>query len=146
MKAKSLFAAAAFAAVALLSACGTATSAVKTTEATNYFVRNDVTDYSPRLVTSKPAFDSLFGAAPVIGEGGLPTAIDFSKQNVVALIAPPTDVNTEIRLDKVSTAGGKLTVNYELKQKGEKMTYTMVPCRLFAVDKSYGNEAVFVKK
>lgn len=120
---------------------------VQYSEAQHYFLRNDVKDYSSRLVTSQQEFDSLFGAAAVMGENGLPTEIDWKKQSLVALLTAPTNVETEIKLVNIKSEKGKLSVRYAVSQKGEARSYTYAPMRLFVVNKADASKgASFTKE
>ncbi len=57
-------------------------------EAKNYFVKNTYgeEENANLKIETQELFDKIFGPAPVMGEGGKPTAIDFAKQYVVAYI------------------------------------------------------------
>ncbi len=131
---------------AVMASCGSSRSAVDYREADHYFVRNDVTDYAPRLVTTQQEFDSLFGAAAVMGSDGLPTEIDFARHNVVALIEPQTNIDTDIKVKSVKKSGDRLTVTYQVRQSGSPRSYTTVPALLLRIDKKYGNNVCFVKE
>lgn len=128
------------------SACGTSRQSVDCDVAKNYFVRNGVKDYSPRVMTSRSEFEKTFGMAATMGEDGVPTPIDFSKSNAVAVILPPTDIDTEIKVKSVKEEDGKLVVRYAAVEKGRPMSYTMVPCLLLKVDKKYGSNVEFVRQ
>ncbi len=120
---------------------------VEYTEAQRYFLRNDVTDYTSRLVTNKEDFESLFGMAAVMGENGLPTTIDWKTQSVVALLAQPTNMDTSIKLLSMKSEAGKLSVRYAVSQKGDPRSYSYTPMRLFIVSKSAAKKgASFVKE
>ena len=98
----------ALAAIMALAACGNKQAATPTSEgnversevvfevAKNYFFKNDqvIPEY-PKIV-SEEEFTKLFGMATTMGEDGKPTAIDFTKQFVLAIVLPETDFATEI--------------------------------------------------
>ncbi len=126
--------------------CGAAQKAVSYDVARNYFVRNDVADYSPRVIKNQGELEKVFGMAATMGNDGTPTRIDFAKSNAVAIILPPTDIDTEIKVKSVKEEEGRLTVRYSVEKKGEAMSYTMVPSVLFAVDKKYGDNVEFVRQ
>lgn len=119
---------------------------VEYSEAQHYFLRNDVKDYSSRLVTTQKEFDSLFGAAAVMGENGLPTEINWKKQSVVALLTAPTNVDTDIKLKDIKSEKGKLSVRYAVSQKGEPRSYSYTPMRLFVVSKSDASKGATITK
>lgn len=119
---------------------------VEYSEAQHYFLRNDVKDYSSRLVTTQKEFDSLFGAAAVMGENGLPTEIDWEKQSVVALMTAPTNVDTDIKLKDIKSEKGKLTVRYAVSQKGGPRSYSYTPLRLFVVSKNAASKGASITK
>ena len=93
--------------------------------AKNYFFKNDqvVPEY-PKIV-SEEEFNKLFGMATKMGEDGKPTAIDFTKQFVLAIVLPETDFATEINPVKVEEKGDSLLYTYEIKS-GEKQSFTKV--------------------
>lgn len=106
------------------------------TVAERYFLKNDVRPPEAPTVTTKEAFHALFGAAPVMGENGKPTPIDFATHYVIAVTKPATDRATS--LEPVSLKRdkeGNIVFTYRVK-KGEKQSYTIVPCLLIIVDKS----------
>ncbi|MBQ3929351.1 MAG: hypothetical protein II708_00190, partial [Paludibacteraceae bacterium] len=74
--------------------------------------------------------------AAVMGKDGTPTAIDFNKQFVLAVVMPVTDVYTEIQPVDVKVINGELVYEYSVKT-GEKMTYSMRPMALIVLDREY---------
>jgi hypothetical protein len=109
------------------------------TVADRYFVRNDYKreDHLNPKITSKAAFDSIFGMAPVVGSK--PTAIDFSTQYVVSVIGEPTDKKTEIIPLSLKQEEGTVVLNYKLVV-GEKRSVTIQPVLIIGVDNKYGGE------
>ncbi|MBQ1760249.1 MAG: hypothetical protein IIZ94_11260, partial [Prevotella sp.] len=105
----------AFAVLLGLVACTTnkATSAEKSvvssevpfTVAEHYFFNKGQDIPVNPKITSEELFKQLFGMATVMGENGKPTEIDFSKQFVLAVVLPVTDINTEITPVKVEEKG-----------------------------------------
>ena len=65
--------------------------------AKNYFFKNDldILPASPKITTEEN-FNKLFGMATTMGKDGKPTSIDFSKQFVLVIVLPVTDIATEI--------------------------------------------------
>ncbi len=129
-----------------LTSCHSAESAINYKEASHYFVRNDVKDYSPRLIQSSEEFESLFGMATTMGTDGIPTSIDFNKQNVIAIIEKQTNIDTDIKITSVKKQDGKIAVRYKVVKTGDPRSYSSVPCLLLRVDKKYGNNAEFIKE
>ena len=103
--------------------------------ANNYFINNDV-DSVPEVIKTEAEFARCFGMAPVMGEGGKPTSIDFAKQFVIVAAVPPTDLYTEITPSSLKEEDGKLVFNCKIT-KGEKLSYITHPFVMIAVDKQY---------
>ncbi len=129
-----------------VSSCHTSENAVSYKKADRYFVRNDVKDHSPRLIQSEEELNQYFGKAPVMGKNGAPTNIDFTKYNAIAIIEAETNRDTEIKITSIKNHSNKIVVKYKAKQKGEPLSYTMVPSALYQIDKKYGNNIAFVKE
>ena len=119
------------------SGSGSATgSSVNYTVAKNYFFKNGAVIPDNPKISSADEFQNLFGMAAVMGKDGMPTAIDFSKQFVLAVVLPVTDVATEIQPLDVKVQDGELVYEYSVKT-GEKMTYSMQPMKLIVLDREY---------
>ena len=129
-----------------LSSCSTSEKTVSYKEAQRYFVRNDVTDFSPRIITSNEELDRYFGMATVMGEGGIPTLINFDKENAIAIILPETNRDTEIKIGSIKKQDGKLVVRYKVFTSSEARSYSTVPCQLVKVSKKYGDNVEFVEE
>jgi hypothetical protein len=114
----------------------TAGSNVNFTVAKNYFFKNGAVIPDNPKISSADEFQKLFGMAAVMGKDGIPTAIDFSKQFVLAVVLPVTDVYTEIQPVDVKVINGELVYEYSVKT-GEKMTYSMRPMALIVLDREY---------
>ncbi len=142
-----IFAFAALACLAIgLPSCRTTDAAISYEEAHNYFARNDVADFSPRLIQSSEELSRYFGPAATMGDNGTPTNIDFSKHNVVAIIDAATNRNTEIKVSSIKKQGKAVTVKYRLMPTGEPMSYSMIPFLLLQIDKKHGNNVIFIKE
>ncbi|MBR5436240.1 MAG: hypothetical protein IK120_05180 [Muribaculaceae bacterium] len=116
------------------------------TVAKNYFFKNDKEIPANPKITTEEQFSNLFGMATVMGENGKPTAIDFSKEFVLAIVLPVTDVATEIIPLKIEEKDKVLDYCYEVKT-GEKLSYEIRPCSIIILDKKYENyEVNMVKK
>ena len=106
--------------------------------AKNYFFKNDQTIPASLKITTAAAFDQLFGMAAFMGKVGQPTAIDFDKQFVLAIVLPVTDVTTEIIPLKVEVTGSRLFYSYEVKT-GEQQSFFIQPVSIIILDKQYEN-------
>lgn len=108
----------------------------------HYFVKNTIKSIpEPRIETAE-AFGQYFGMATTMGPSGKPTAINFSRQFVIALMQPETDFATElepVQLQKESSGG--LLLTYRVR-KGAKQTFTTVPSLVLVVDKQYSGRVV----
>ena len=143
----------ALAAIMALAACGNKQTATPSSEdnvensevafevAKNYFFKNDqvIPEY-PKIV-SEEEFNKLFGMATTMGEDGKPTAIDFTKQFVLAIVLPVTDFATEINPVKVEEKGDSLLYTYEIKA-GEKQSFSIQPVSIIVLDRKYENKRV----
>ena len=110
----------------------------------NYFFRNDASVPSSPKITSQEQFDSLFGAAAFMGKDGRPTTVDFDRQFVIAVVLPETDTETTLEPLSLTRSGGELTFTYGKKENG-KVSYTMRPLLLVAVDRSDETATVVLK-
>lgn len=143
----------AFAVLLGLVACTTnkATSAEKSvvssevpfTVAEHYFFNKGQDIPVNPKITSDELFKQLFGMATVMGENGKPTEIDFSKQFVLAVVLPVTDINTEINPVKVEEKGDTLFYHYDVKT-GEKQSFSIQPLSIIILDKKYENKEIFL--
>ena len=143
----------AFAVLLGLVACTTnkATSAEKSvvssevpfTVAEHYFFNKGQDIPVNPKITSEELFKQLFGMATVMGENGKPTKIDFSKQFVLAIVLPVTDINTEITPVKVEEKGDTLFYHYDVKT-GEKQSFSIQPLSIIILDKKYENKEIFL--
>ncbi|MBQ1627019.1 MAG: pyridoxamine 5'-phosphate oxidase family protein [Prevotella sp.] len=143
----------AFAVLLGLVACTTnkATSAEKSvvssevpfTVAEHYFFNKGQDIPVNPKITSEELFKQLFGMATVMGENGKPTKIDFSKQFVLAVVLPVTDIDTEITPVKVEEKGDTLFYHYDVKT-GEKQSFSIQPLSIIILDKKYENKEIFL--
>ncbi|MBP1590272.1 MAG: hypothetical protein ILO10_08780 [Kiritimatiellae bacterium] len=110
-------------------------------EAEHYFLRNDVNGRNvPTKITTQTEFDRYFGMAAVMG--GQPTAIDFDRQFVIAIVLPETNHSTTIRPGTLTDEGGALKLEYAVSVAAGENTWTAVPLSLLVVDKRYERENV----
>lgn len=113
-----------------------AATSIRYTVAQNYFVRNDVQRFGEMQIATQEQFESTFGVAAYMGQGGQPTPIDFSRQMVLAVTCKSVD--RQVSLDAVSlsvTADGTLTLVYRKKVVGPRLSYTATPCLVVVADK-----------
>lgn len=113
--------------------------------ANRYFVKNNVDGAVPAKITTQQDFDKYFGAAAVMGKDGLPTAIDFSKEFVVAIALPETNRDTEIASAKIRNNCGTLNVYYRVKE-GQAYSYSIRPLQLLVVSKKFDGNVQLVKE
>ena len=107
-------------------------------EAKKYFVKNTYRYGSLKnpKIDSQKKFDEIFGVAMVMGNDK-PTAIDFSKQYVIAVIEKETNKTTTlIAKSLVKNDKKKIIFEYQIKE-GEEQSSSSVPCMLLVVDKKY---------
>lgn len=109
--------------------------------AKNYFFKNDQQIPASPKITTEEDFNKLFGMATVMGEDGKPTSIDFTKQFVLAIVLPVTDMATEINPMKVEAKSDSLFYTYQVKT-GEKHTYSIQPVSIIILNKQYENNEV----
>lgn len=118
------------------------------TTAVNYFVRNDykedqLTNYR---ISTRQQFDSIFGAAATMGAEGKPTAIDFTKQDAIAVINPVSDSAVSLQNPLLEQEGGYIALSYD-EVKGGKQSFTTRPFLLLLIDKKYkGTVTTVIKK
>lgn len=146
MKIKTMSLAVLATAIMGLSSCSSSEKAISYKEAQRYFVRNDVKDYKPRVITTDEELNRDFGSATVMGTDGMPTFINFDKENAIAIIEPATNKDTEIKIQSIKKQGEKIVVRYKVVVSGTPMSYSIVPCQLVKISKKYGSNVEFVKE
>lgn len=112
------------------------------TIAQRYFVKNTVKSIADTKIETAEKFEELFGMAPVMGQGGSPTEINFTTHYALAVMQPETESETTLKpvsLQKTNT--NEITFKYKVK-KGEKKTYTIVPVLILFVDKTSDGKVV----
>lgn len=105
--------------------------------ASRYFVKNSADSELLNLhkIDNQETFEQLYGPAATMGPNGIPTNIDFQKQFVISVILPPTEIETEVRPGTLEQSpDGNLLFTYQV-QKGDSMSFTIVPNLLVVVDK-----------
>lgn len=80
-----------------------------------------------------------------MGEHGRPTAINFSRQYVISVARPATNVEiTLVPKSLVANKKGDVVLTYQEVQ-GKKRTFTTKPLLLVIVDKQYDGNVVLNK-
>ena len=142
----------AFAAMIVWTACGNKQADVPTEGneasdkvafevAKNYFFKNDQEIPASPKITTAEEFGKLFGMATTIGEDGKPTEIDFTKQFVLAIVLPVTNLATEITPNRLEEKGDTLFYFYNAKV-GEAQSYSTQPISLIILDKKYADKQI----
>ncbi|MCF3108266.1 hypothetical protein LL912_05700 [Niabella sp. CC-SYL272] len=122
-------------------------AAIPFTRATHYFVRNDFREgqLEDSRITTKARFDSIFGTAATMGRDGQPTPIDFTKQDVIAVIDSVSDNAVSYENLSLRKDGGYLALSYDLT-KGAKQSFSTRPFLLLVIDKKYKQTVIPVIK
>ena len=104
------------------------------TQADRYFVRNDyvAAEHPDPRIRTAAEFEKIFGMAAVMGAS--PTQINFTTQDVIAIIEAASDLNPQITIRSLKKEGDQLVVRY-LVSYGQKTTYTIQPALLLLIDK-----------
>lgn len=107
-------------------------------QAEGYFVLNTATNttISNPKISTKEEFDRIFGAAATMGPKGMPTAIDFSKEYVIAAIEPETNRAVRMKPRLVQYRDDKVDLVY-LVYLGETQTFTSRPALIVVVPNEY---------
>jgi hypothetical protein len=93
----------------------------------NYYVKNNAQKIDNPKIENALNFNQIFGMATTMSEIGKPTTIDFSKEFVIVIILPETDVETNIEIKNlIKDDSGNLTVNYRVT-RSNKQSYTNIP-------------------
>lgn len=113
--------------------------------AKNYFFNNEAAIPADPRITTQAAFEKLFGIASFMGKDGEPTPIDFSKQFVIAVVLPETDVQTDIEGGTLTATKNEMTFIYKVS-RGEKQSFTTQPMLLIVVDKKHDTGKVVIRE
>jgi hypothetical protein len=130
----------------LLGTCACRTSSVQPAQPTtqtvpfrelnNYFVRNDAPKYGlTAAISTQDHFNSLFGMAAFMGPKGMPSAIDFDNEAVLAVTTRPLNQSCTLAVKDVIKDGNTLLFRFT-ETLGEPLTYTIRPCLLIAIPKA----------
>jgi hypothetical protein len=117
------------------------------TTAENYFVKNTYKNEQVEnlKITTQEEFDKIFGMAATMGDRGMPTRIDFSKQYVIAVIGTVTNKKTDFTVNDLLQKSKEIVLNYTLAT-GEELSFSIQPALLLVVDDTYKGELKFEKK
>lgn len=110
-------------------------------ELEHYFFKNGQAIPDNPKIDTEEAFASLFGMAPVMGEGGKPTPVDFGKEFVIAVVYPVTEFHTELDPESLRLENGELVFTCD-ETVGEKQSWSMQPVLLVKVSRKYETETV----
>lgn len=105
------------------------------TEAKNYFVKNTyaVGSLKNQKITIREDFEHIFGTAATMGTDGLPTAIDFSKQYVIAIIPNSSFKQTTLTVNSLVKDNREIKLYYKLTE-GDLQSFESQPCLVLIVD------------
>ncbi len=112
------------------------TTSVEFKSLSGYFARNTFVaakDVNLLLLNTLENFDSVLGIAKTMNNKI--NKPDFENTLPLAIILKPTDKQTQLSIDKVSSENNILRIDAKLEQ-GEKQSYTMVPTLVFSVPKA----------
>ncbi len=121
-------------------------TAIPYREADNYFFRNDAPMPTNPKINTQEEFDALFGMATVMGDDGRPTAIDFNRQFVIAVVHPVTKKDVELDDERLLDDGQTLTFEYSVDRDNEVLGYEIQPILLIIVDRQYERENVELRE
>ena len=120
-------------------------SAVPYKELDHYFFKKGPVVPDNPIIDSEETFATLFGMAPVMGEGGKPTPVDFGKEFVIAVVYPVTEFHTELAPESLCMENGELVFTYN-ETVGEKQSWSMQPILLVKVSRKYETGSVRVNR
>ena len=100
----------------------------------HYFSITTVTSPTSHKIMDQATFESLFDAGFTMDSQQAP--LDFSKEFVIAIVYPVTDVQTKLAPVSLMKENNSLVYTYSVT-KGQKMSSTSRPSLLIRVDKKY---------
>lgn len=114
------------------------------TFANRYFVKSNVEEgtFTHPKITSQEALESLFGMAAVMGEGGLPTPIDFDHQYAIAFINESTEDIVDFTVKSLKKSNNTITLEYTKSGGTAGKAYRY--CFIVIVDKKYEGEVKII--
>ncbi|QCX53767.1 hypothetical protein [Elizabethkingia sp. JS20170427COW] len=112
-------------------------------EAQRYFVKNNFQEgKSEKILKNQKDFEEIFGAAAVMGKEGIPTKVDFTKSFVVAVIAPTSSNENEIKIESLQDNGKELKLNYTIVE-GKDQGFSTRNTKILILDKKSDKPVVF---
>jgi hypothetical protein len=105
------------------------------TEAKQYFVKNTykVGSLKNPKITTREDFELIFGTAATMGSDGLPTAIDFSKQYVIAIIPNSSFKQTTLTVNSLVKDNREIKLYYKLSE-GDLQSFESQLCLVLIID------------
>lgn len=127
-----------FSTLFLISAsCGSkknsAESGIKITIYSNYFLKNNYKQEKAVdliVLNDKVIFNNIFGIAKTMSNEIV--SPDFDAEFVLAIAAEPTNIKTDIHLDKVQQKGSEILI-YATILKGEEQSFSSNPLVIFSI-------------
>lgn len=109
----------------------------------HFFVKNNAKlPVKNNRIDTQKKFDSLFGAASVMGKEGQATTVDFNREFIVPIILQETNKPTTIEIKGVAMgAMGTIIVHYKVTT-GNPVSYTLRPFAAIRLDKKYRNKII----
>ncbi len=116
--------------------------------ADRYFVSNkfDQSKLPNPKIASREQFSAIFHGAPVMGENGTPTHIDFAKQFVIAIVPGLTTRKQDLKVISLKKEGARLMLTYSLTEGEDHPSWTAQYCLIVVVDKKYDGDVVAVRQ
>lgn len=96
-----------------------------------YFVRNDV-EAVPSFIRSVDERDSVLGMATTMFNA--PTVVDFDNEVAVPVALPKTNIETEVRVTRLTANADTLVVSCDV-ERGGHLSYSVRPFALVIVAK-----------
>jgi len=111
--------------------------------AKNYFVNNTYRSNSlqEKKINNANTFNEIFGMATVMGENGKPTAIDFSKEFVIALIGEVSENEISYTPISLKEKDGQLSFEYAIHTK-QASGALMQSSLIMIVDRQFEKDSV----
>ncbi|PIT47855.1 hypothetical protein BHC46_06120 [Snodgrassella alvi] len=111
-------------------------------QASNYFIKNTVTESVPRHITSAEVFARYFSVAATMGEAGKPTPIDFTTQDVLVFDVGIVQQQLDIRPLILKLIQDRLVLNLRIRS-GAELDYQMRAFVLLIVPKGLPDRVEF---
>lgn len=112
--------------------------------ASGYFVRNDFSGEGLTLtmLDSKEKLEKVFGYASVMGDGGLPTPVNFENQFVVAAVYSSTELDVKLEPKSLILKNDTLNVALDIVM-GQKNSFVSRPFVILIIDgKPAANQSI----